>query len=57
MIIRNDKNIYYTCILIYGKEYKLSQYANEVSVTFDGSPTSMNGPRPILFCKIIESKN
>lgn len=54
MIIRYDKNIY--DILIYGREYKLSQYANDVSVTFDGSPTSMNGPRPILFCKIIESK-
>lgn len=39
ILIRNDRNI--RGIVINGKEYKLSQYADDTSLIFDGSRKSM----------------
>lgn len=41
IIIRNNKTI--KGIVIDGVEYKLSQYADDTSLIFDGSSTSMDG--------------
>lgn len=41
IIIRNNQNI--KGIVLDGEEYKLSQYADDTSLIFDGSPTSMDG--------------
>lgn len=41
ILIRNNKNI--RGIKTDGVEYKLSQYADDTSIKFHGSPQSMNG--------------